>query len=71
MDGEALVTVVPGPDCLKELVKKVGLWLKLYKEIKFLYEHVSNYIKMITSYVYTNKQVQAHVQVLLRTNKES
>ena len=33
MDGDALVTLfglVPGPDCLKDLVPKVGLRLKLY-----------------------------------------
>lgn len=41
MDGEALVTLIgvtPVPDCFKELVVKVGQRLKLYKEIKALYE---------------------------------
>ena len=48
MDGEALVTligIIPGPDCLKDLIKKVGLRLKVYKAIKVLYdtENVSFY----------------------------
>lgn len=48
MDGEALLTLIgltPGPDCLKDLVKKVGLRLKVYKAIKVLYdtENVSCY----------------------------
>ena len=48
MDGEALLTLIgltPGPDCLKDLVKKVGLRLKVYKAIKVLYdtENVSYY----------------------------
>ena len=37
MDGESLVTLIgskPGPDCLKDLVPKVGLRMKLYKLIK-------------------------------------
>ena len=41
MDGESLVTLVgskPGPDCLKDLVPKVGLRMKLYKLIKLIYE---------------------------------
>ena len=41
MDGEALATLIgltPGPDCLKDLVKKVGWRLKVYKAIKELYE---------------------------------
>ena len=41
MDGEALTTLIgltPGPDCLKNLVKKVGWRLKVYKAIKELYE---------------------------------
>ena len=40
MDGEALVTLTkltPGPDCLKDIVKKVGWRLKVYKAIKELY----------------------------------
>ena len=40
MDGDSLVTLiglVPGPDGLKDLVPKVGLRLKLYKQIKLLY----------------------------------
>ena len=48
MDGEALLTLIgltPGLDCLKDLVKKVGLRLKVYKAIKVLYdtENVSCY----------------------------
>ena len=41
MDGEALSTLIgltPGPDCLKDLIKKVGWRLKVYKAIKELYE---------------------------------
>ena len=41
MDGEALATVIgltSGPDCLKDLIKKVGWRLKVYKAIKELYE---------------------------------
>ena len=44
MDGEALVTLIgvaPGPDCLKELVSKVGLRLKVYKAVKILYDRES------------------------------
>ena len=40
MDGEALATLIgltPGPDCLKDLVKKVGWRLKVYKAIKELW----------------------------------
>lgn len=41
MDGDALVTLVgatPGPDCLKELVSKVGIRMKVYKLIKSFYD---------------------------------
>lgn len=44
MDGDALVTLVgltPGPDSFKELVSKVGLWIKVYKVIKTLYNKES------------------------------
>lgn len=44
MDGEALVTLIgfiPGPDCLKELITKVGLRMKVYKLIKSLYNSES------------------------------
>ena len=44
MDGDSLFTLIglyPGPDCLKDLVPKVGLRLKLYKEIKALYDHTA------------------------------
>ena len=54
MDGEALVTLIgvtPGPDCLKELVVKVGQRLKLYKEIKSLYEEKVS-ICLLTTYLY-------------------
>ena len=39
MDGDALatlLTVSSGPDCLKELIKKVGVRLKVYQLIKSL-----------------------------------
>uniref|UniRef100_A0A1X7T2E8 SAM domain-containing protein n=1 Tax=Amphimedon queenslandica TaxID=400682 RepID=A0A1X7T2E8_AMPQE len=39
MDGESLCTLFqfessPGPDCLRELVPKLGIRLRLYKDIK-------------------------------------
>ena len=37
VDGDALVTLMgttSGPDCLKELVPKVGIRMKVYKLIK-------------------------------------
>jgi len=40
MDGEALVTLltaVQGPDCLKDLIPKLGVRLKVYQRIKMLY----------------------------------
>lgn len=40
MDGEALVTLlttVQGPDCLKDLIPKLGVRLKVYQRIKVLY----------------------------------
>ena len=33
-----LIGLAPGPDCLKDLIKKVGWRLKVYKAIKELYE---------------------------------
>ena len=41
MDGEALVTLltnVQGPDCLKDLIPKLGVRLKVYQRIKVLYD---------------------------------
>ena len=41
MDGEAVATLIgltPGPDCLKDLIKKVGWRLEVYKATKELYE---------------------------------
>lgn len=40
MDGEALSTligIIPGPDCLKDLIPKVGVRLKVYQCIKAIY----------------------------------
>ena len=40
MDGEALSTligIIPGPDCLKDLVPKIGMRLKVYQNIKAIY----------------------------------
>ena len=40
MDGEALVTLLAtmqGPDCLKELIPKLGMRLKVYRRIKAVY----------------------------------
>ena len=37
MDGDSLCTligIIPGPDCLKDLVPKVGVRLKVYQCIK-------------------------------------
>jgi len=37
MDGEsleALIATTPGPDCLKELIPKLGVRLRIYKQIK-------------------------------------
>lgn len=37
MDGESLCTLFessPGPDCLKDIVPKLGPRLRMYKEIK-------------------------------------
>ena len=42
MDGESLVTLIgskPGPDCLKDVVQKVGPRMKLYKAIQTLYSN--------------------------------
>ena len=40
MDGEALVTLlttVQGPECLKDLIPKLGVRLKVYQRIKVVY----------------------------------
>ena len=40
MDGDALVTLIgvtPGPDCLKNLISKVEIRMKVYQHIKALY----------------------------------
>ena len=39
MDGDALatlLTIASGPDCLKELIKKVGVRVRFYQLIKSL-----------------------------------
>lgn len=41
MDGESLVTllsIVQGPDCLKDLVAKFGIRLKVYQLIKTFHD---------------------------------
>ena len=41
MDGEAILAafaVCPGPDCLKEVLVKVGTRLKVYNALKVLCE---------------------------------
>ena len=41
VDGDALMTLVgltPGPDCLKELIPKIGTRMKVYKLIKAYYD---------------------------------
>ena len=40
MDGEAVeaaFAAIPGPDCFKDLIPKLGLRLKVYNEIKALF----------------------------------
>ena len=40
MDEDSLCTligIIPGPDCLKDLVPKVGVRLKVYQCIKAIY----------------------------------
>ena len=42
MDGESLETLLgtsQGPDCLKELISKLGIRLKVYQRIKALCIH--------------------------------
>jgi len=42
MDGESLKALLlsnAGPDCLKELIPKLGIRLRIYKQIKSLLEH--------------------------------
>ena len=42
MDGEAVevaVAATPGPDCLKDIIPKVGLRLKVYNRIKTLIQN--------------------------------
>ena len=37
MDGEAIAAafaVTPGPDCIRDVVKKVGIRMKVYQAIK-------------------------------------
>ena len=44
MDGESLVMLIgskPGPDSLKDLVQKIGLWMKVYQAIQVLYTEKS------------------------------
>ena len=41
MDGEAVSAAfgsTPGPDCLKDVVSKVGSRLRVYKALRSLYE---------------------------------
>jgi hypothetical protein len=55
MDGDALVTLIgltPGPDSLKDLVTKVGQRLKLYKEVKALYDQKVNVVNALQSFMY-------------------
>lgn len=52
MDGESLVTLIgimPGPDCLKDLIPKIGIRLKVYRCIKSCYdEETSKVSKIVT-----------------------
>ena len=41
IDGESLATligIVPGPDCLKDLIPKIGIRIKVYHHIKAYYD---------------------------------
>ena len=41
MDGEAvgtLLAAVQGPDCLRDLIPKLGVRLKVYQRIKMFYD---------------------------------
>lgn len=43
MDGEAIAAVFttsPGPDCLKDVLPKLGQRLKVYNALKCLYEEL-------------------------------
>ena len=45
MDGESLMTLIsvtPGPDCLKDLIPKIGIRLKVYRSIKGCYDEEVN-----------------------------
>ena len=51
MDGESLVTLIgimPGPDCLKDLIPKIGIRLKVYRCIKCYDEETSKVSKIVT-----------------------
>ena len=46
MDGESLVTLIgimPGPDCLKDLILKICIRLKVYRSIKACYDEETKY----------------------------
>jgi len=50
MDGESLVTligIVPWPDCLKDLIPKIGLRLKVYHSIKASYDEETNKVSSL------------------------
>ena len=50
MDGESLVTLIgimPGPDCLKDLIPKIGLRLKVYRCIKACYDEETNKVSSL------------------------
>lgn len=48
MDGEAIATafaITPGPDCIRDVVPKVGVRMKVYQAIKRTLEVRYSYIK--------------------------
>ena len=50
MDGESLVTLIgimPGPDCLKDLIPKIGGRLKVYRSIKACYDEETNKVSSL------------------------
>ena len=47
MDGEAITAVFttsPGPDCLKDVLPKLGQRLKVYNALKCLYEELQVHV---------------------------
>ena len=55
MDGDSLLTLIgvtPGPDCLKDLVPKIGTRLKVYRCIKACYDEEISQVSYHKGYKY-------------------